>query len=116
MTKFEDNADKISNGVKFAVIETGGKQYLVKPKDKIEVEKLELEAGAEVNFDKVLLVAEGNDAKVGKPYVTGAKVAGKVLKQARAKKVIILKYHNKTRYRRKKGHRQMYTQVEILKV
>lgn len=102
--------------MKFAVIETGGKQYLVQAKDKIEVEKLDLEAGAEVNFDKVLLVAEGNDVKVGKPFVAGAKVSGKILKQARAKKVIVLKYHNKTRYRRKRGHRQNYTQVEIEKV
>jgi len=102
--------------MKFAVIETGGKQYLVEPKEKIEVEKLSGEAGATVNFGKVLLLADGADVKVGKPYVTGAVVSGKILKQGRAKKVIILKYHNKTRYRRKKGHRQHFTQVEITKL
>ena len=95
----------------FAIIETGGKQYLVSPKDKIRVEKL---AGdGEIAFDKVLLVSGDKDVKIGNPFVSGAKVMGKVLRQARDKKIRILKYHSKTRYRRRKGHRQEFTEVEI---
>lgn len=102
--------------MKFAVIETGGKQYLVEPKEKIAVEKLLGEAGAGIAFDKVLLLADETEVKVGKPYVSGAKVEGKILKQGREKKVIVFKYHNKTRYRRKHGHRQHFTQVEITRI
>lgn len=100
----------------FAVIETGGKQYRVAPGQKVKIEKLETKAGDELSFDKVLLVADGEDVKVGVPYVDGAKVAGKVLRQGRAKKVIVFKYHSKTRYRKKKGHRQQFTEVEITNV
>jgi|SRR3989338_9080273 len=98
----------------FAIIETGGKQYLVSPKDKIRVEKL---AGdGEIAFDKVLLVSGDKDVKIGNPFVSGAKVMGKVLRQARDKKIRILKYHSKTRYRRRKGHRQEFTEVEITSI
>lgn len=97
----------------FAIIETGGKQYWVSPQDKIRIEKLPGEAGNEIQFDKVLLVADGADVKIGKPHVPEAKVVGKVLAQGRAKKIKILKYHSKTRYRRHIGHRQDYTEVEI---
>ena len=100
----------------FAVIETGAKQYLVSPNDKIKVEKLESEEGKEVIFDKVLLVSSDKATKVGKPYVEGAKVTGKVLKQARHKKIKWIKYKSKTRYRRHRGHRQHYTEVEIIKI
>ena len=102
--------------MKFAVIQTGGKQFIVKAGDKIQVEKLEGKAGDKVVFDNVLLVADGDKVEVGKPQVKGATVEGKVLKQARARKVLVMKYHNKTRYRRKKGHRQHFTEVEIVKV
>lgn len=102
--------------MKFAVIETGGKQYLVESKEKIRIEKLAGKTGDIVNFDKVLLVADGLDVKVGKPYVADVKVEGKILGQGREKKVIVFKYHNKTRYRRKKGHRQNFTEVEITKI
>lgn len=94
-----------------AIIETGGKQYLVKTGDKIQVEKLAGEAGETITFDKVLY----EDGKVGKPFVSGAKVQGKVLKQAKAKKVYVLKYKAKSKYRRKIGARQFYTEVEIIK-
>lgn len=97
----------------FAVIETGGKQYIVSPKDKLKIEKLPGEAGSEVGFDKVLLVAEGSEIKLGKPAVAGSKVSAKILKQGRAKKIRIFKYKAKVRYRRRKGHRQDYTEVEI---
>ena len=97
----------------FAIIETGGKQYLVSPKDKIRVEKLPSVAGSEVVFDKVLLASGEGTAQIGKPYLSGAKVTGKVLRQARAKKIKIFKYHSKTRYRRRIGHRQEFTLLEI---
>ena len=97
----------------FAVIETGGKQYLVSPKDKIRIEKLPNAEGGEVIFDKVLLTGEGNDVKLGAPLVAGGKVIAKVLKQGRAKKIKIFKYKAKVRYRRRKGHRQDFTEVEI---
>jgi|SRR3989344_6032525 len=102
--------------MKIAVIETGGKQYLVKPSDKLKIEKLEGEKGAGIKFDKVLLTAEGDAVSVGKPYVTGAIVEAKVLRQARDKKILVMKYRNKTRYRRKHGHRQEFTEIEITKI
>lgn len=100
----------------FAIIETGGKQYWVSPSDKIRIEKLPGEPGGEIQFDKVLLVADGGNVKVGQPVVAGAKITGKVLRQGRDKKIRILKYHSKTRYRRHKGHRQEFTQLEITNI
>jgi large subunit ribosomal protein L21 len=100
----------------FAIIETGGKQYKVSPRQKVKIEKLNAETGANFIFDKVLLVADGEDVKIGAPYVSGAKVEAKILKQGRDKKKIVFKYHSKTRYRKKKGHRQHFTEVEIVKV
>ena len=85
-----------------AIIETGGKQYLVSPGDKIFVEKLEGEKGSKVEFDKVLLLGE----EIGKPYLEGKKVSAEILEQKRLPKVTVFKYHSKTRYRKKKGHRQ----------
>ncbi|TSC95612.1 MAG: large subunit ribosomal protein L21 [Parcubacteria group bacterium Athens0714_26] len=100
----------------FAVIETGGKQYRVSAGQKLKVEKLNAEAGANLLLDKVLLVADGEDVKVGAPYVDGAKVEAKVLGQGRADKVIVFRYHSKTRYRKKKGHRQHFTELEITSI
>lgn len=100
----------------FAVIETGSKQYLVSENDKIKVEKLPQEEGAKVVFDKVLLVSDQKKATVGKPYVKGAKVEAEVIKQGRGKKIKMLKYKSKTRQRRRKGHRQEYTEVAIKKI
>ncbi|HVY67524.1 MAG TPA: 50S ribosomal protein L21 [Patescibacteria group bacterium] len=99
-----------------AIFETGGKQYLVEKGDKIQVEKLAIEAGQTVTFDKVLLTATASEATVGKPYLAGATVEGKVLKQGRAKKINVLKYKAKSKYRRKIGNRQAYTEIEIIKV
>ena len=92
-----------------AVIETGGKQYFVEEGSIIYVEKLESEAGKKVEFDKVLMV---ND-KVGYPYLTGAVVTGEVVKHGKNKKIIVYKYNSKKNYRRKQGHRQPYTKIEI---
>jgi len=97
----------------FAIIETGGKQYKVSPGQKLKIEKLEGKPGDAVSFDKVLLVADGDDVKIGTPKVSGAKVDAKVLRQGHARTVIVFKYHSKTRYRKKKGHRQLFTEVEI---
>ncbi len=97
----------------FAVIETGGKQYRVSVGQKIKIEKLDAHEGERFSFDKVLLVAEGDEAKIGAPYVPGANVEARVLKQGRGDKVIVFKYHSKTRYRKKKGHRQPFTEIEV---
>ncbi len=97
----------------YAIIETGGKQYRVAPGDKVQVEKLGLEAGAEVTFDKVLLVGGDDKVTVGSPLVSGATVTGKVEGDGKAKKVIVFKYKNKTNQRRFRGHRQPFTVVTI---
>ncbi len=99
--------------MKFAVIETGGKQYRVTPGQKLKIEKLETKIGDSLVFDKVLLVADDENVQVGAPYVEGAKVEAKILKQGHHKTVIVFKYHSKTRYRKKKGHRQLFTEIEV---
>ncbi len=100
----------------YAVIETGGKQYKVAEGDVIFVEKLDVEEGAEVTFDKVLMAGEGSDVKVGAPTVDGASVKATVLKNGKAKKVVVFKMKRKKNYRRKKGHRQPFTKVQITAV
>ena len=100
----------------YAVIETGGKQYKVEAGDVIRVEKLNAEEGAEITFDKVLMAGEGSDVKVGAPTVEGAAVTAKVLGNGKAKKVVVFKMKRKKNYRRKKGHRQPFTKVEITAV
>ena len=92
-----------------AVIETGGKQYLVEEGKVIYIEKLDALAGQEITFDKVLMA----DGVLGKPYVDGAKVVGVVDKNGKAKKVLVFKYNSKKNYRRTQGHRQPYTKVTI---
>ncbi|MCH7828458.1 50S ribosomal protein L21 [Patescibacteria group bacterium] len=99
-----------------AVIKTGGKQYIVRPGQKIKVEKLPKKEGAEVVFSEVLLLDDGKKTEIGTPKVTGAKVKGKILKQRKAKKVIVFKFKAKKREQTKKGHRQPYSEVEILKI
>jgi large subunit ribosomal protein L21 len=96
-----------------AVIETGGKQYLVSPNDKVTIEKLIGNKGDKVTFDKVLLTIDGEKINLGKPHVTGVKVTGTILEQSRAEKLVIFKYRAKSRYRRKSGHRQNQTVVQI---
>ncbi len=100
----------------FAIIETGGKQYKVSPGTKLKIEKLNAKEGEKFTFDKVLLRVLGDTVHVGMPFVGGASVEGKILTQGRARKVIVFKYHSKTRYRKKKGHRQHFTEVEVTKV
>ncbi len=96
----------------FAVIESGGKQYIVKEGDVIRVEKLPVEEKSEVSFDKVLMVGD----KVGNPYVENAKVEAKVVKTAKAKKVIVYKFKRRKGYKRKKGHRQWFSEIKITKI
>jgi len=116
-----------------AVIKTGGKQYIVAPGQKIKIEKIEVkpasapafanasagkkasagEGGQEITFDEVLLLEKGKKVEIGTPFVKNAKVIGKILSQGKAKKVIVFKYKAKTRYKKKRGHRQPFTEVEI---
>ena len=96
----------------YAVIETGGKQYRVQEGDVITIEKLNAEVGETVTFDKVLVLGEGKDVKVGTPYVDAA-VTGSVVENGKGQKVIIFKYKAKKDYRKKQGHRQPYTMVKI---
>jgi large subunit ribosomal protein L21 len=102
----------------FAVIKTGGKQYKVAEGDKLLIEKLDQPIGAEFDFEEILLVSDGTpeSAKIGTPLVEGAKVKARVLEHLKGEKKIVFKYTRKTRYKKKKGHRQPYTKVEILKI
>ena len=101
-----------------AVIKTGGKQYKVKEKDIIKVEKLGKKEGSEVTFKDVLLVSDeaGKKVSLGTPKVKGAQVTAKVLEEKQDKKVMVIKYKNKIRYHRTKGHRQWYTKLQIQKI
>ena len=99
----------------YAVIQTGGKQYRVQQGDVIFVEKLDVQAGDAVKFDQVLFVG-GDEAKIGTPVVAGASVEGKVLAQVKGQKIVVYKYKAKKNERKKQGHRQPYTKVEIGKI
>jgi len=96
-----------------AIIKTGGKQYLITPGLKLKIEKLLKEVGDEVVFDEVLLLQKGEQTEIGMPFVKGAVVKAKVIFQGRAKKVTTIKFKPRTRYKKKIGHRQPYTEIEI---
>ncbi len=100
----------------YAVIQTGGKQYRVQEGDVVFIEKLNATEGDMVEFDDVLLISNENGTKVGNPSVEGAKVEAKVLAHGKGKKIIVFKYKPKKNYRRKQGHRQPYSKVEIVKI
>ena len=102
--------------MKFAVIQTGGKQYRVSPDQKLQIERLPDEVGKKITFDSVLLVSDGSETQVGTPSVKGAVVEAEILRAMRERKKIVFKYHNKTRYRKKKGHRQEKTEIKILAI
>ncbi len=97
----------------YAIIESCGKQYKVAEGDIVFFEKLDAEEGKKVTFDKVIFVSEEGKVQVGTPYVKGAKVEGKVISHGKGKKIIVFKMKPKKNYRRKQGHRQPYTKVEI---
>ena len=100
----------------FAVIETGGKQYKVNEGDVIFVEKLGVAEGEKITFDKVMAIANEGDISVGAPYVEGAKVSATVLKNGKSKKIYVLKYKPKKNEKKKIGHRQDYTKIQIEKI
>ncbi len=99
-----------------AIIVTGGKQYKVAEGDVLYIEKLDVEAGETVKFDKVLAIIDGENATFGTPVVEGATVEANVVKNGKGKKIRIFKYNPKKGYRKRQGHRQPYTKVEITKV
>ncbi len=96
-----------------AVIKTGGKQYVVSPGQKLKIEKIEKKVGEEIVFDEVLLVNQNKKTELGSPYLAKAVVKAKVISQDRAKKVTTIKFKPRIRYRKKIGHRQPYTEIEI---
>lgn len=100
----------------FAVIKTGGKQYVVRAGEKLKIEKLNANEGDKFEFNEVLLISDGSKVEIGTPHIKGAKVEAEIIKQGRGRKIIVFKYHAKTRYRKKKGHRQYFTEVKILKI
>ena len=99
-----------------AVIVTGGKQYTVAEGDVLYIEKLNAEAESTVNFEQVLAILDGENTKIGTPVVEGAKVEAKVVKNGKAKKITVFKYKAKKNEKKKIGHRQPYTKVEITKI
>lgn len=100
----------------FAVIETGGKQYKVAEGDILFIEKLNAEDGADITFDKVMAVSNSGKTTVGAPYIEGAAVTAKVIKSGKAKKILVMTYKSKKNEKKKKGHRQPYTKVQIEKI
>lgn len=102
----------------FAIVETGGKQYLVEEGQKLKVETLKGEEGENITLDKVLLTTDGKEdgTKMGTPYLEGASVEAKVLSHGRGKKIRVFKKESKKRYERTQGHRQNYTELEITKI
>jgi large subunit ribosomal protein L21 len=97
----------------YAVILSGGKQHRVEEGEVLKLEKIEVPTGEEVQFDKVLMVGEGESVKVGTPYVEGSQVTAEVLNQGRAKKVSIIKFNRRKHFRKQQGHRQWFTEVKI---
>ncbi len=106
---------KEANKDEFAVIETGGKQYVVSVGDTLTIEKLseEHKEGDKIEFDKVLLVDNGKDTTIGTPYIKGAKVVASFIEEGKGKKISVIKFKSKSRYFKKYGHRQPYAQVKI---
>ena len=110
------------NAQEFAVIQTGGKQYKVSKGDVVSIEKIkggksgEYQKGEKVSFDKVLLVDDGKDTTIGTPYITGAKVDAEIVEIGRARKILVVKYKQKSRYLRRNGHRQPFFKVKITSI
>lgn len=101
---------------KIAIIETGGKQYLVQEGTVLNVEKLSGGKDGKVTFDKVLLTDDGKDTKIGAPHLSGAKVSAEIMEEGRAKKINVIRYREKSRHFKKRGHRQPYTKVRIVQL
>jgi large subunit ribosomal protein L21 len=97
----------------YAVVSTGGKQYKVQKGETLRIEKIPGEVGSKVTFDRVLLVADGENIRVGQPMIEKAAVQASIVEQDKAKKILVFKYKRRKRYRRKQGHRQPYTAIRI---
>ncbi len=97
----------------YAIFESGGKQYKAIPDGTIDVDRLDIEEGAQIDLDKVLLVANEEEYQVGTPYLEGAQVKATVVEHFKGPKIIVFKYKPRVRYRRKKGHRQHYTRIKV---
>ena len=97
----------------YAVIQTGGKQYRVAQGSTLKVEKLDAEAGASVELDRVLMVADGDDVRVGTPYLEGGKVTATVKSHGRGKKTMIVKFRRRKHHMKRQGHRQAFTEIEV---
>ncbi|HEX75619.1 MAG TPA: 50S ribosomal protein L21 [Dehalococcoidia bacterium] len=100
----------------YAIVETGGKQYKVATGQKIDVDRLSVAEGKDIELSKVLFIADGEDTIIGNPTIDGAKVIATCLDERKGDKIIVFKYKPKARYRRKKGHRQLYTRLEIKEI
>ena len=100
----------------YAIVTTGGKQYQVAQGDRLRVEKLAGEVGDSVELSQVLLVADGDDVKVGQPMIDGAKVTARIIEQGKGKKIVVFKKKRTQGYRRKQGHRQLFTALEIQEI
>ena len=97
----------------FAVFESGGKQHRVTEGEVVRLERLQGKPGEQIVFNRVLMIAEGNDVAVGTPLVEGGQVAGEVVEQGKGRKITVIKFKRRKNYMRKKGHRQLYTDVRI---
>ncbi len=100
----------------YAVVKTGGKQYRLSEGDTIRVETLDVEEGSSIEFDNILMVADGENVKVGTPYVDGSKVVATVKSHGRHKKIEIIKFNRRKNYDRRTGHRQNYTELEVTRI
>ena len=100
----------------YAIVETGGKQYKVAPGQKIDIDRLSVAEGEDIELSRVLLIADGEDTIIGTPNIDGAKVVATCLGERKGDKIIVFKYKPKVRYRRKKGHRQLYARLEIKQI
>lgn len=100
----------------YAVIQTGGKQYTVRPGDKLNVEKLGGEAGDSIELTDVLMVADGDNVQLGTPTVSGAAVVAEIVEHGKGDKIVVFKYKPKIRYRKRTGHRQQYTRLAVKEI
>ena len=97
----------------YAIVDTGGKQYKVKKDETLRIEKIPGEVGSQVSFDKILMLVDDDNVKIGRPVLDDVAVKGHIVEQEKAQKIIVFKYKRRKRYRRKQGHRQQYTAVKI---
>lgn len=97
----------------YAIVDTGGKQYKIREGEILRIEKIPGEIGSQVSFDRILMFSDGENVRIGRPLLDGVAVKGHIVEQGKAKKIIVFKYKRRKRYRRKLGHRQLYTAVKI---